>query len=72
MYRTNYPVDNISDYWKISLCLVFLGHLVEEILKRVASIKERLGGSYLYQVSLLNLTPEIVDRLLSKENILCG
>jgi hypothetical protein len=30
MYRANYPVDNPADYWNISLCLVFLDHLVEE------------------------------------------
>ena len=39
MYRACYPVDNPSDYWKISLCLVFLGHLVEEISKQVVSNK---------------------------------
>jgi hypothetical protein len=27
------PVDNPSDYWKISLYIVFLDHLVEEISK---------------------------------------
>ena len=40
MYRANYPVYNPSDYWKISLYLVFLetlDHLVEEISKRVVS-----------------------------------
>jgi hypothetical protein len=31
MYRANYPVDNPSDYWKISIYIVFLDHLVEEI-----------------------------------------
>ena len=37
MYRLNYPVDNPSDYWKISIYLVFLDHLVEEISKQVVS-----------------------------------
>ena len=41
MYRANYPVDKPSDYWNISLCLVFLDHLVEEISKRIASDEER-------------------------------
>ena len=27
MYRANYPVDNPSDYWKISLYPVFLNYL---------------------------------------------
>ena len=46
MYRANYPVDNPSDYWKISLYLVFLEHLVEEILKRVVSNEERGWGGF--------------------------
>jgi len=41
MYRANYPVDNPSDYWKISIFLVFLDYLVEEISKRVVSNEER-------------------------------
>ena len=77
MYRANYPVDNPSDYWKISLYLVFLDHLVEEISKRVVSNEERFfhvflllfgregGASYNNPASLLNLTPEIVDRLFN-------
>jgi hypothetical protein len=46
MFRANYPVDNPSDYWKISLYLVFLDPLVEEIhfvSKRVVSNKKRHG-----------------------------
>ena len=35
MYRANYPVDNPSDYGKISIYIVLLDHLVEEISKRV-------------------------------------
>jgi len=40
--RANYHVDNPSDYWRISLYLVFLDHLslVEEISKRVVSNDE--------------------------------
>jgi len=41
MYRANYPVDNPSDYWKISIYIVFLDHLVEEISKRLVSNEER-------------------------------
>ena len=33
--RATYPVDNPFDCCKISLCLVFLDHLVGEISKRV-------------------------------------
>jgi len=44
MYKVDYPVDNPVDYWKISLYLVFLDHLVEEISKRVVSNEERLFG----------------------------
>ena len=55
MFRANYHVDNPSDYWKISLYLVFLetwDHLVEEISKRVANNAERVfsffyGGGHL-------------------------
>ena len=88
MFRENYPVEFPSDYWKISLYLVFLetlDHLVEEISKRVVSNEERVfsfgkggGGSYLNPASLLNITPEIVDRLcnayqrdLPRKKILC-
>ena len=41
MYRAYYPVDNPSDYWKISLYLVFLD-LVEVISKGVLSNEERV------------------------------
>jgi hypothetical protein len=44
--RANYPVDNSSDYWIISLCLVLFDHLVAEISKRVVSNEEYLA-SYL-------------------------
>ena len=63
MYRAYYPVDNPSDYWKISLCLVFLDNLVDKISKRVVSNKGSFLACYLNPASLLNLTPEIVDRL---------
>ena len=69
MYRAIYPVDNPSDYWKISLYLVLFDHLVEEISKRVVSKEERGGGGggvyYLNPARLLNITPEIVDKLLN-------
>ena len=65
MYRVNYPVDNSSDYWKISLYLAFLDHLVEQISKRVVSNEEHFFfASYLNPASL-NLTPEILDRLFN-------
>jgi hypothetical protein len=63
MYNANYSLDNPSDYWKLSLYLVFLDHLVEEISKRVLSNEKRFFPSYLNPARLLNLTPEIVDRL---------
>jgi hypothetical protein len=64
MYRANYPVDNPSDYWKMSIYIVFLDHLVEEISKRVVSNDERFLASYLNPASLLNIASEIIDRLL--------
>ena len=65
MYRANYHLDNPSDNWKISLDLVFLDHLVEEISKRVLDNEERFFFFYILSASLLNLTPEIVDRLFN-------
>ena len=67
MFRTNYPVDNPSDYWKISLYLLFLDHLMEEISERVVSNEGHLFflASYLNPTSLLNVTPEIVDTLFN-------
>ena len=62
MFRANYPVDNPSDYWKISLYLVFLDPLVEEISKRVVRNEERFLASCLNPVNLINLTREIIDR----------
>ena len=47
MYRANYHIDNPSDYWKISLFLVFLDHLVEEISKRVLDNEERFYFFYI-------------------------
>ena len=41
MYIANDPVDNPADYWKISPCLVFLDHFVEEISKGVVINEER-------------------------------
>ena len=65
MYRANYPVDNPSDYWKISINIV-LDHLVEEISKRVVSKGDRFFFvSYPNPASLLYLIPEIVDRLFN-------
>ena len=64
MYRANYPLDNPSDYWKISIYIVFLDHLVEDISKLVVSNEERFFlASYLSPASLLNLTLGIIDRL---------
>ena len=63
-------MDNPSDHWKLSIYLVFLDHLVEEIStsKRVPGSKQRVAGccffaSNLSPASLLHLTPEIVGRL---------
>ena len=42
MYRAYYSVDSPSDYWKISIYIGFVDHLVEEMSKRVVSIKERM------------------------------
>ena len=62
---TNDCIDNPSDYWRISLHLAFLDHLVEEISKRVVSNKERFFASYLKPANSLNITPEINDRLFN-------
>jgi len=61
MYRTNYHVDNTSDYWKISLHLVFLetlDHVVEEISKRVISNEERFGGGGILSKPCKSSEPE--------------
>ena len=42
--RVNYPVDNPSDYWRISLFLVFLDHLADEI--SMSSSKQREAGFF--------------------------
>jgi hypothetical protein len=54
MYRAYYPVDNPSEYWKISLCIVFLDHLVEKISKRIVfpSYKFIKDINYRIQVDL--------------------
>jgi hypothetical protein len=66
MYRSYYPVDNPSDYWKISLYNCLLGSFSGRNIK--ASSKPRgtfMLASYLNLASPLNLTPEIVDRLFN-------
>jgi hypothetical protein len=67
--RVNYPVDNPSDYWRISLFLVFLDHLAEAISKSSSKLREAgffVCAFYLNPANLLNPTPEIVDRLFIK------
>jgi len=59
------PVDNPSDHWRISLYLLVLDHLMEEISKRVVSNEARYLTSYLNLANLLNPTPELVDRLFN-------
>jgi len=45
--RVNYPVDNPSDYWRISLYLVLLDHLVEEISKSSSNASNEKRGFFL-------------------------
>ena len=64
----NYPVDNPSDYWRISIYLVFLDHLVEQISKRIVSNEERFFGIFSKPSKSqipVHLTPEINDRLFN-------
>ncbi|VDI46911.1 Hypothetical predicted protein, partial [Mytilus galloprovincialis] len=35
MHRQNHPINDPSEYWRVSLYLVFLDHLVTEITSRV-------------------------------------
>ena len=42
MYRAHYSVDSPSDYWKISIYIGLLDHLVEEMSKRVVSNEESI------------------------------
>ena len=68
MYRANYPVDNPSDYWKLSIYIVLLNHSMEEISKEVVNnVNEEcyFGIFYLSPASLLNLILEIIDRLFN-------
>ena len=66
MYRATYPVDNPSDYCKITLYFVFLDHLVKEISNLIVSNEKRFFlASYENPASLLNLTPDIIDRLFN-------
>ena len=37
---TNYCIENPSDYWRISLHVAFLDHLVEEMSKLIVSNEE--------------------------------
>ena len=42
MYRAYYSVDSPSDYWKMSIYIGLLDHLVEEMSKRVVSNEESI------------------------------
>jgi hypothetical protein len=79
MYIANYPVDNPSGYWKMSLCLVFFDYFVEEISNGVVINKERFflwcggkGLSYNNPASLLNLTHEHLSERFTKESRFYG
>ena len=63
--RANHPAQNPKDYWRVSLYLVFLDHLVSEISNRVISNEERFLASYLSPVKHQSLTPDIVDRVFA-------
>ena len=60
--RENYPVENSSDYRRISLYLVFMDHLVEEISKRVVSNEWRFQDIL---SKPCKSTTKIVDRLFN-------
>ncbi|XP_062599060.1 52 kDa repressor of the inhibitor of the protein kinase-like, partial [Saccostrea cucullata] len=62
-HRENHPLNNPSDYWRVSLYLVFLDHLVNEISSRVTKNEERFLISYLLPAKLQDLTADVTDRL---------
>jgi hypothetical protein len=51
--RENHPLNNPSDYWRVSLYLVFLDHLSSRVTKN----EERYLISYLLPAKLQDLKP---------------
>ena len=63
-----YPVDNTSDYWRLSLylnCLLglFRGRTIISSSKQRGAFFSR--AVYLSNPNLLDITPEIIDRLFN-------
>lgn len=60
--KTEHPWNDPSDYWRVSLHLVFLDHLVNEISSRVTKNEEIFLISYLLPAKLQGLIAD-TDRL---------
>lgn len=63
--RANHPAQTSKDYWRVSLYLTFLDHLVSEISNRVLSNEERFLASYLGPKRHQSLSPEIINRIFA-------
>ena len=62
-HSANHPINNPSDYWRVSLYYVFLDHLVAEITKRLINNEEHFLASHFLPSKLASLTPEVAGRI---------
>ncbi|VDI61579.1 Hypothetical predicted protein [Mytilus galloprovincialis] len=63
MHRQNHPINDPSEYWRVSLYLVFLDHLVTEITSRVIKNEGRFSAEYLIPSKLQALTDQTTNSI---------
>ena len=61
--RMNHPINDPSDYWRVSLYLVFLYHLITEISIRVIKNEARFSGACLVPNKLHTLTDQTTNSI---------
>jgi hypothetical protein len=59
----NHPINDPSEYWRVSLYLVFLDHLVTEIASRVINNEARFSGPCLVPNKLHTLTDQTTNSI---------
>ncbi|MES9906785.1 MAG: DUF4371 domain-containing protein [Sedimenticola sp.] len=62
-HRANHPGDNPSDYWRVSMYLPFLDHLLQEMDDRLLKNEPRFTAEYLLPSKVNSLTDVMVDTI---------
>ncbi|XP_071148256.1 zinc finger MYM-type protein 1-like [Mytilus edulis] len=72
MHRQNHPINDPSEYWRVSLYLVFLDHLVTEITSRVIKNEGRFSAEYLIPSKLQALTDQTTNSIFETFHVDLG